>query len=171
MKNQRWQQIDELFHAAAERAPHERAAFLNDACAGNDSLRREVESLLAADSAAEEMATANLLAKVAAEMLQAEALRLTSGQSLNQYRILSPLGAGGMGEVFLSEDTRLKRNVALKVLPAEFTSDRLRRFEQEALAISALTHPNIITIQETSTAPADYQPFCQPGLVTSRGSK
>ncbi len=150
MRPDRWQQIDALFHAAAERAPHEREAFLDEACAGNDSLRREVESLLAADSAAEGVATAKLPGQVAAEMLRAEGLRLASGQSLNQYRILAPLGAGGMGEVWLAEDTRLKRKIALKLLPAQFTNDadRVRRFEQEALAVSALNHPNILTIYE-----------------------
>jgi eukaryotic-like serine/threonine-protein kinase len=75
------------------------------------------------------------------------------GTSFRQYEILSPLGKGGMGEVYLAEDTRLKRKVALKVLPHEFTSDseRLRRFEQEALTTSALNHPNIITIHEIGT--------------------
>jgi eukaryotic-like serine/threonine-protein kinase len=150
MKPDRWQHIDELFHAVAERAPHEREAFLDEACAGNDSLRREVESLLAADSAAEEMATAKLPAKVAAEMLDKPSARVAAGQLLNQYRILSALGAGGMGEVFLAEDSRLKRKVALKLLPAHFASDpdRVRRFEQEAQAVSALNHPNILTIYE-----------------------
>ena len=103
MKNERWQQIDDLFHAASERATHERAAFLDEACAENDSLRRAVESLLAADSAAEEMATAMLPANVAAELLDKQPARIAAGQLLNQYRILSPLGAGGMGEVFLAK--------------------------------------------------------------------
>ncbi|MBI1762199.1 MAG: protein kinase [Acidobacteria bacterium] len=77
-------------------------------------------------------------------------------RAINQYRIISLLGKGGMGEVWLAEDTRLKRQVALKLLPAEFTNDaeRLRRFEQEALAISALNHPNIITIHEIGESEA-----------------
>jgi eukaryotic-like serine/threonine-protein kinase len=76
--------------------------------------------------------------------------RLTSGTRLGSYEILSPLGAGGMGEVYLARDTRLDRKVALKLLPAEFTKDenRVRRFIQEAKAASALNHPNIITIHE-----------------------
>ena len=149
MKPDPWQQIDALFHAVAERAPHERAAFLAETC-DDEELRREVESLLAADSAAEEMATAKLPAQVAVEMLDKPLARITAGQMLNQYRILSPLGAGGMGEVWLAEDTRLHRKVALKQLPAQFTNDpdRVRRFEQEALAVSALNHPNILTIYE-----------------------
>ncbi|HEX4950433.1 MAG TPA: protein kinase, partial [Blastocatellia bacterium] len=75
------------------------------------------------------------------------------GSRFNHYELLSLLGKGGMGEVYLAEDTRLRRKVALKLLPAQFTSDaeRLRRFEQEALATSALNHPNIITIHEIGT--------------------
>jgi len=147
---EKWRQIEELFHAAAERPPHERAAFLDEACGGDESLRREAESLLAADAAAEEMATAKLPAQVAVEMLDKPAPRIAAGKQINHYRIVSPLGAGGMGEVFLAEDTRLHRKVALKLLPAQFTSDpdRVRRFEQEARAVSATNHPNIITIHE-----------------------
>lgn len=158
MNADRWRQIDEFFHAAAECAADERAAFLDEACAGDDSLRREVESLLAADSAAEEMATAKLPAKVAADLLNQPSARVAAGQLLNQYKILSPLGAGGMGEVFLAEDTRLHRKVALKLLPAQFASDpdRIRRFEQEAHAVSALNHPNIITLFDLGRAGEDY---------------
>ena len=74
--------------------------------------------------------------------------RLTKGTRLGSYEILSQLGAGGMGEVYLARDTRLDRTVALKLLPAEFTKDenRVRRFSQEAKGASALNHPNIITI-------------------------
>src|SRR5436853_3252269 len=77
-------------------------------------------------------------------------MAITAGTRLDRYEILSPLGAGGMGEVYLALDTRLKRKVALKLLPAAFTqdADRVRRFEQEAQAASALNHPNIITIHE-----------------------
>lgn len=80
-------------------------------------------------------------------------MEIGPGTRFRQYEILSQLGKGGMGEVYLAEDTRLKRKVALKVLPPEFTSDneRLRRFEQEALTTSALNHPNIITIHEIGT--------------------
>ena len=80
-------------------------------------------------------------------------MRLANGTKLGPYEILSPLGAGGMGEVYKAKDTRLGRDVAIKVLPAEFASDpeRLRRFEQEARATAALDHPNILAVFDIGT--------------------
>ncbi len=147
MQANRWKQIEDLFQAAVEHAPQDRPAFLAQACGADEDLRREVEKLLAADAATEN-ATLELPAQMAAEWAQQQdGIHHTQ---LLHYRILSQLGAGGMGEVYLAEDTRLKRKVAIKLLPNRFTNDadRVRRFEQEALAISALNHPNIITIHE-----------------------
>src|SRR4030095_8360463 len=78
---------------------------------------------------------------------------ITPGTRFNHYEVVSQLGAGGMGEVYLAEDTRLDRQVAIKVLPADFAkdADRLRRFEQEARATSALNHPNILTVYDIGT--------------------
>ncbi len=146
--NQR-QQIESLFHAAVKLPSQERVAFLAEACAGDADLCREVEALLAADVSGES-ATEILSPQVSADGLaQVQAERFT-GKRINHYQILSQLGAGGMGEVFLAEDARLQRKVALKLLPAQFTNDRerVRRFEQEARAASALNHPNIITIHD-----------------------
>jgi serine/threonine protein kinase/Tol biopolymer transport system component len=144
-----WQQIDQLLEAALELTPAERAAFLDQACAADEVLRREVESLLAAHEQAgsfietppDELAAAMLADGQAGAMV---------GRTLGHYRLRSLLGAGGMGEVYLAEDTRLGRKVALKLLPKEFTQDRerVRRFQQEARAASALSHPNILTIFE-----------------------
>jgi serine/threonine protein kinase/Tol biopolymer transport system component len=150
MTNQRWQQIKEIFHASLERAPGERGTFLAQACAGDEALKGEVESLIKAhesegsfiDSPAYEIA-----AEWLAEDSPAPSL---VGQQVGRYKILAELGAGGMGEVYLAEDTTLGRKIALKLLPRSFTNDadRLRRFRQEARTASALNHPNIVTIHE-----------------------
>src|SRR2546427_2003475 len=149
MKAERWPAVERLYHGALERAAEERAAFLNDACGNDDELRREVESLLAYEDKAKDFIE-NPALEVAGELMAEGQPSLFAGQALNHYTILALLGEGGMGEVYLAEDTRLKRKVALKLLPAELTanSDRLRRFEQEAQAASALNHPNILTIYE-----------------------
>ncbi len=153
MEPERWRQIERLYYAALERAPDERTVFLAEACAGDESLRREVVSLIADDDRIGSFLEAPPDA-VAAEVVAAAPQPSVIGQTLTHYRVVSLLGRGGMGEVYLGEDTTLGRRVALKLLPAAFTSDRarLRRFEQEARAASALNHPNIITIHEISQA-------------------
>jgi serine/threonine protein kinase/predicted Zn-dependent protease len=149
MTSERWEQVGKLYQAALELQSEERKPFLDDACGDDSALRREVESLLAAEDGAGSFLAAGAM-KDAAKMLVGEKSLMLVGKNLGHYQLLSLLGAGGMGEVYLAEDTRLKRKVALKLLPAELTAnrDRLRRFEQEARAASALNHPNIITIHE-----------------------
>lgn len=149
MQAERFRQIDELFDAALERTAAARADFLEAACAGDDELRSEVESLLAAHVRAENFIESPAL-EVAARAAARQSVTTEVGRRVGHYKVLSLLGAGGMGEVYLAEDARLNRRVALKLLPTEFTKDpeRVRRFEREARAASALNHPNIVTIHE-----------------------
>ncbi|HZI47712.1 MAG TPA: protein kinase, partial [Pyrinomonadaceae bacterium] len=116
---------------------------------GDEALRREVESLLSSLEEADDFIETPA-GDVAAELLGTHKSALESGQQIENYRIVRQLGSGGMGEVYLAEDIRLNRKVALKLLPAHFTvnPDRVRRFEREARAASALNHPNIVTIYE-----------------------
>jgi serine/threonine protein kinase len=127
-------------------SPPNAILFLDQACEGDDDLRREVESGLASNQT-DSFLQSPALEIAAARIAHTESYSLL-GQRLGPYRIISQLGSGGMGEVYLANDSRLKRNIALKILPHYFTKDeqRLRRFQQEARAASALNHPNIITI-------------------------
>jgi serine/threonine protein kinase/Flp pilus assembly protein TadD len=148
--SERWQLVKELFEAALERGPAERAAFLAQACGSDEEVRLEVGSLLAAhegDSGFMNKPAGNLLVRA-----------LAAGQRFGPYEALSPLGEGGMGEVYLAVDTRLGRKVALKLLPSSYTddADRVRRFGQEARAASALNHPNIVTIYEVGRVDGHY---------------
>ena len=150
MKPERWQQVERLYHATLEKEAGERAAFLEEACAGDESLRREVESLLAYEGEAEGFIESPALEVAARMMAEGQVPAASAGQIIGHYRVISPLGTGGMGEVYLASDTRLGRRVALKFLPACFALDdgQMRRFEQEACAVAALSHPNVCTIHE-----------------------
>src|SRR5215813_5027435 len=151
MTPERWKQVDQLMQDALDRGPAERAAFLADACGGDDELRREVESLIGFHERAENFIETPP-AEVAADWLAVKELR--TGQTIGHYQLMRQIGRGGMGEVYLALDARLERQVALKLLPPHFTEDaeRVRRFRQEARAVSALNHPNIITIHEIGEA-------------------
>ena len=143
MTGERWQEIKSVLEAALELDSSKRSAYLDHACSADLSLRREVESLLAAD----EDARSSFL------QLQPIATKLQPGTRLGEYEIQSLLGAGGMGEVYRARDLRLRREVAIKVLPAVVSTDRerLRRFEQEAMAAAALSHPNILAVYQLGT--------------------
>ncbi len=163
----RWRRIEELFYAALDLDADARLAFLEQACRGDTELRKEVESLL--DSAEKPLdflpkAVRKVAFKMSAEgsremtpngaQLQQRNLFIAAGTQLAHYRIISILGAGGMGEVYLAEDMLLRRKVALKTLAPKLVGDKdgLLRFEQEAYAASALNHPNILTIYEFGQA-------------------
>jgi serine/threonine protein kinase/tetratricopeptide (TPR) repeat protein len=143
MTPERWQQIQEVLEKTLGLAPNQRPDFLDRACSSDPSLRQEVETLLAAS------------ANVRSSFLQSapERAALTPGTKLDGYEVKSLLGSGAMGEVYRARDSRLGRDVAIKVLPLLFAadSDRLRRFEQEARATAALNHPNILVVLYTGT--------------------
>jgi len=122
MNPDRWQQIGQLYHTALELEPAARATFLDEACGSDDELRREVESLLRAHQQADGF-IAGKVAGVVAEMAAQPQNPSLVGRSLGHYQVLSLIGVGGMGEVYLAEDTRLGRKVAVKLLPSEFTRD------------------------------------------------
>jgi Tol biopolymer transport system component len=139
MTPERWHRITDIFHAARLRNGEKREAFLVDACQHDSSLRPEIESLLAGDQAAGSFGKTPLVASVAA---------LAPGTWLGSYRIETLIGAGGMGEVYRARDTKLNRDVALKILPEAFTLDggRIARFRREAQVLASLNHPNIAAI-------------------------
>ncbi len=172
---ERWRHIEKLFHAALQYDPPARSEFLRQVCAGDAELLQEVQSLV--DSAEKPIdfvpqAVFEVAQKVSAENTEMSAAAakaapyknpVAPGVELGHYKILSMIGAGGMGEVYLAQDTRLRRKVAIKLLAPELTGDErgMRRFEQEALAASALNHPNILTIYEFGQAEGLHFIVCE----------
>jgi serine/threonine-protein kinase len=161
VSDERWRRVKALFQGAVERPAAERAASLAAAAGDDEALRREVESLLAADVSDASfldrlpVASASVLADPLTSPGASGNATLTSaalapGRRVGPYEIVAPLGSGGMGEVYRARDTRLDRDVAIKVLPAPFAADadRLRRFEAEARAIAALNHPHICQLHD-----------------------
>src|SRR5215813_5770052 len=150
MSPERWQQVTEIFQAALTRPENDRGAFIAEACERDPGLQHEVEAMLQAHDQAASFMEAPVSKNVAGLFADELKPTLKPGQIFAHYRILSRLGAGGMGEVYLAADTRLGRQVAVKILPSTLSKDveRLRRFQQEARAASMLNHPNILTIHE-----------------------
>src|SRR5262245_26318437 len=157
MDAKQWEKIKKIYDRALDLSSEEREGFLAEACAGDADLHRAVQSLLAAHEDAgsflQSPAVEVAARKIVPDEVSSPAPQLI-GRELANYRIVSLLGKGGMGEVYLAEDKRLRRKVALKLLPAQFTNDaeRVRRFEREAKAASATNHPNILTIYEIGQA-------------------
>jgi eukaryotic-like serine/threonine-protein kinase len=148
MTPERWGKITEVYHSALELEPEKRRAFLDAACAGDEALRSEVEALLEAEREAGDFIARPAFHEAASMLTVKTDAPLNPGQKLGHYRIISRLGAGGMGEVYLARDSRLNRAVAVKILPASFSDNPnyLRRFQTEAEAAATLNHPNVATV-------------------------
>ena len=150
LSSEHWQRLESVFYEALALGPDKRETFLAERCAGDDALRKEAESLLASLDQ-----SLDLLEKpirdAASEVLEHWSPPvLKAGALFGRYEVIRPIGAGGMGRVHLARDSQLRRQVALKLLAPQLTRDRrnLQRFEHEALAASALNHPNIVTVYE-----------------------
>jgi serine/threonine protein kinase len=153
MTPERWQQVEEVLQGALDLPWSERATFVAERCAGDEELKLEATSLIDAHEDAGNFIEMPALAQDAYVLLGDTAVR-----EVGEYVIVRPLGSGGMGEVYLAQDQRLDRLVALKILPAYFAADdaRLGRFQREARAASALNHPNILTIHEVGESARTY---------------
>ena len=145
MTPSRWQQIERVFHEALERPLEERAAFLDRSCAGDESLRREVNALLESPATAHGFLDRDALEVAAGLVSVSKMPPALSDRRLGVYQLHERIGSGGMGEVYRAHDTRLGRDVAIKILPHGFSADpnRQARFEREARVLAALNHPNI----------------------------
>jgi serine/threonine protein kinase len=156
MEPERWQQISGIFKSALALKPEERPAYVADKCGDDESLRHQVEQLIESHQQADQHSfiESHAVAEVASLLVPDSPAEvpdsLEKGQQIAHYRIVRKLGEGGMGEVYLAEDTRLDRTVALKIVPADLASDkrRMQRFKQEAKLASSLNQPNILTIYE-----------------------
>ncbi|HEX2341092.1 MAG TPA: protein kinase [Vicinamibacterales bacterium] len=148
-----WERIRALFHAALEQPAEARAAFLSSACQDDESLRREVESLLAAHGTADGFLESPAINLDGGRVAVASP-ELQPGDQVGNFEVIGSLGAGGMGEVYRARDAKLRREVAIKLLPRALADDpqRLARFERESRILAALNHPHIATIHSVEHA-------------------
>jgi len=154
MDRERLDQVEEVYHAVLETPVEGRDAVLTKLCGADGDLRREVESLLTFEDTPEIFLDSSPESLAAEMFFHTDDPSSLAGKEFSHYKIIKLIGTGGMGEVYLAEDTKLRRKVALKLLPPQFSADheRNKRFVKEARAVSALNHPNIITIYEIEDA-------------------
>src|SRR5438094_5935759 len=145
----RLQAIEEIFHAALHQEPDRISAFLDTACEGDELLRRKVEALVASHQRPGSFIETSAVG-LATKIMQNGQADLLVGRTIGHYKLSESIGTGGMGDVYLATDVTAGGKAALKLLPSRFTGDaeRLKRFEQEAHAVVALNHPNILTVYE-----------------------
>src|SRR6185503_3934960 len=149
MSPERWQQVEELYHAALESEPGQRGEFLAQACAGDEELRREVESLLAQSGSRTDALDRPAWVGAPDPLDSGTVMRLAPGAQFGLYRIEALLGQGGMGVVYRALDTKLNRPVAIKFLSGDLRDAAARRrFQREAQMASSLNHPHILTVHD-----------------------
>ena len=152
--DERWQEIERIYHAALEREKTARTAYLAQACAGDSALRRQVEFLLVQDEKAGNFLEPPAINVAAAALVKVKSISdqatpsLEPGTMVEHCRLTGRLGAGSMGEVYRARDTKLQRDIALKILPQAMAHDAecMARFEREAQLLASLNHPNIAAI-------------------------
>jgi len=143
VKREKWEQVKDIFDAALQRPPDERERFLAENCSGDEELRREVRSLLSSFDSANSFLQKPAVGEIA-DVIESSDKKPENGKRFGHYRIIRKIGAGGMGEVYLADDTKLDRRVAVKILNERFSRDEsnLHRFIREAKSASGLNHPN-----------------------------
>src|SRR5580765_3224217 len=148
MTPERWRRVEELYHAALAHEAPDRALFLGDACAGDDALRRDVESLLAQSASAQSFLSDPAMV-AAARLVSGPGSSIPVGHRIGGYQVQALLGAGGMGVVYRALDPKLNRPVAIKLLSDDLADAAARRrFQREAQTASSLNHPHIVTVYD-----------------------
>jgi serine/threonine protein kinase/Tol biopolymer transport system component len=152
MAHENWQQVKEIFAEALRQTPEARSEFLDSACRDDKKLRREIESLLSSFDSAESFMESPAVGGYANDKVLTESRKFDKGQILGHYEIIRQIGKGGMGDVYLAQDTKLDRRVALKILHENlmWQSQAKQRLLREARAVAKLDHPNICAIYEIS---------------------
>src|SRR2546422_828681 len=152
MAYENWQKVREVFDAALRQEPADRQNYLNEACGDDKALLTEVESLFSSLAKSDEFLETPAVTHVA-DIIESPKKPFAPGTRFGPFEIVGFVGAGGMGAVYRGYDPRLRREVAIKMLMPAFANDpdRLRRFEQEALAVARLAHPNILAVHDIGT--------------------